>query len=161
MTSRIAPLRGSRLTRSLLAAMSLSLVASVTMAPGPATDEFEGALRIAASYHRELSGLPARYIDQPETATDEFERLTAAATEAQYEVAIEPCFARWWAYEYMGLELAALSLELRRTHEGYAETADTLERLGARMWSDAMSLLPDAASACGLEQRPSLRLSLP
>lgn len=139
------------LSRMLAAVVPLTLAGAVTMAPGPAPpDEFEGALRIAATYHRDLSHLPAKYIDQPETATYEFERLTEGAMQAQFDVTIGPCFARWWAYEYMGLELTALSLELRRTHEGYAETADILERLGARMWTDAMTLLPQAADSCGL-----------
>jgi hypothetical protein len=37
-----------------------------------------------------------------------------------------------------------------------AETADALERLGARMWANAMALLPHAATACGIGPRPRL-----
>lgn len=144
-------------TRKLLAGLAAAAVALVTVAVGPLPeqrDDFLSSLRTAASYHRALADLPAKYFDQPETATYEFERLTVDAIEAQFDVTVRACFARWWAYEYMGLELTALALELRRTHEGYAETADDLERLGARMWINAMALLPEAATACGVERAP-------
>lgn len=146
-------------TRNLLAGLLAGAVALVAVAAGPLSehrDAFLGSLRTSASYHRALADLPAKHFDQPETAAYEFERLTVDAMAAQFDVAVGPCFARWWAYEYMGLELTALSLELRRAHAGYEETADNLERLGARMWIDAMALLPDAAAACGLERRPTV-----
>jgi hypothetical protein len=147
--------------RWLPAGLTLILIATVSMAAGPTReDAFRQALRVAGQYHRDLSNLPALHFSQPETATYEFERLTIGALESQHAVSVAPCFARWWAYELMGLELTALSLELRRTHDGYHETADNLERLGARMWATAMALLPRTASACGLEPRSSIRRDL-
>jgi len=137
-----------------LACVALLLCAAISMAPTPATtDGFRDSLEIAGGYHRALANLPAKYADQPETAWYEFQRLTAETLDAQFAVEVRPCFARWWAYEYMGLELTAMSHELRRTHDDYEDTADMLERLGTRMWANAKSLLPSAASACGWRVR--------
>jgi|GEM_PF-5649252 len=137
-----------------LVCVALLLCAAISMAPAPTTtDDFRGSLEIAGGYHRALANLPAKYADQPETAWYEFQRLTIEALDAQFAVDVRPCFARWWAYEYMGLELTAMSHELRRTHDGYEDAADMLERLGTRMWANAKSLLSSAASACGLRVR--------
>lgn len=152
-----------RRMRKPLACLLAGVAALVAMAPSPLperSEDFLESLRHSAVYHRALAELPRRYLDQPETATEEFERLTLDAMEAQFDVTVGPCFARWWTYEYMGLELTALSLELRRTHTGYAETADTLERLGTRMWANAMALLPRAAEACGVERRPMVSIGV-
>jgi hypothetical protein len=148
--------------RRTVAFVLAGAMAMVTMAPGPIaarSADFLESLRHSAVYHRALASLPLRYLGQPDAAAEEFERLTSTAMEKQFAVDVGPCFARWWAYEYMGLELTALSLELRRTHTGYAETADTLERLGTRMWVNAMALLPRAAEACGVERRPVVSIS--
>lgn len=157
MATSTVSTQAGRVLRALAASLLAASVGLVTSAAGALPDRedhFLEALRSSAAYHRALANLPAKHFDQPETATYEFERLTVDAIEAQFGVTVGPCFVRWWAYEYMGLELAALSLELRRTHEGYAETADALERLAARMWANAMALLPNAASACGIDRRP-------
>ena len=157
------PTKTSGWWRRAVAGAVVGSIVLISAAPGPVVERSEDfllSLRHSAVYHRALADLPLRYRGQAETATDEFERLTVAAIEAQFAVDVGPCFARWWAYEYMGLELTALSLELRRTHDGYAGTADSLERLGTRMWVNAMALLPGAAAACGVERRPAVSLSL-
>jgi hypothetical protein len=56
----------------------------------------------------------------------------------------------------MGLELTALSHELRRAKGGYDEEADMLERLGTLMWAEAQRVLPGAATACGLTTDPRM-----
>jgi hypothetical protein len=162
MATSTVSTRAGRAWRALVTCLLAACVGLATTAAGPLPEReehFLEALRSSATYHRALANLPAKHFDQPETATYEFERLTVDAIEAQFVVTVGPCFARWWAYEYMGLELTALSLELRRSHAGYAETADALERLGARMWANAMALLPHAASACGIEPRPGMPIT--
>ncbi len=137
----------------------VSLVTLLTLpatATGPAMDsEFRQALAITGTYHRHLANLPARYPDQPETAWYEFQRLTYDAIMAQAQVEVRPCFVRWWAHEYMGLELTALSHQLRSQVHDRHDEADMLERLGVVMWARAMDLLPDAAAGCALGADPA------
>ena len=138
--------------RSLAGTFLLTVVAVVapiaTSADTSETDDFRSSLEIAGAYHRSLANLPAKWPDQPETAWYELEQLTEQARVAQHGVHIQPCFARWWAYEFMGLELTTLSHELRRGEGDYESEADMIERLGAYMWAQAMRVLPAAASAC-------------
>ena len=116
----VRPTKTSGWWRRAVAGAVVGSIVLISAAPGPVVERSEDfllSLRHSAVYHRALADLPLRYRGQAETATDEFERLTVAAIEAQFAVDVGPCFARWWAYEYMGLELTALSLELRRTHD--------------------------------------------
>ena len=124
--------------------------------------EFNEALSVAADYHRKLSILPGRYPDQPETSWYENRRLTVEALVSQHAIDIQPCFAMWWAHEYMGLKLTAISHELRDTYDEKASEADLLERLGLQMWMEAEDLLPLAGSACGVApSRDGTRILIP
>jgi hypothetical protein len=150
-----------------LAAAALTVAMGLTTAiPAAASDpppSFVDSLVIAGGYHRELSLLPARYPDQPERAAYEFERLTIDALERQQTIELHPCFAEWWSYELMGLELMSLSHKLRTDPTEVNLEADAVERLGSRMWARAMSLVPTASEACGLQPRtptPNMALTI-
>lgn len=144
----------TRLTQAALTAV-LGLTVSVPVAASEPPPAFVDSLVIAGGYHRELSLLPHRYFDQPERAAYEFERLTAKALREQQQIKVHACFAEWWAYELMGLELMALSHELRTDATQANPEADAVERLGSRMWARAMSLVPSTSDACGLRPRPT------
>lgn len=144
----------TKLTQTALAACLGSMAAIPVVASEP-PPSFVDSLVIAGQYHRQLSLLPARYPDQPERAAYEFERLTTDALERQQAIEVHPCFAEWWAYELMGLELTSLSHELRTDALEQNREADAVERLGSRMWVRAMSLVPTAGAACGIEPRPT------
>lgn len=135
-------------------AMSLTLGAAAPVAASEPPPSFVDSLVIAGGYHRELSLLQHRYFDQPERAVYEFERLTAGALEDQQRIEVHPCFAEWWSYELMGLELMSLSHDLRTEALAQNPEADAVERLGTRMWAKAMSLVPTTSEACGLAPRP-------
>ncbi len=142
-------------SRRRLRSLGLAIVTSMALltlpvaGSSPAPDgSFREALEITYTYHRLLADLPAKYQDQPETAWYEFQRLTDEALTAQDEVELHPCFVRWWAHEYMGLELTAMSQQIRAIGDGHQREGDMLERLGTQMWARAMTLLPDAAGAC-------------
>lgn len=136
-------------TAALAVAVGLSATLPVSASDPPPS--YIDALVIAGGYHRELSLLPHRYFDQPERAAYEFERLTAQALDEQQAIEVQPCFAEWWAYELMGLELMSLSHELRSDFLEPNREADAVERLGSRMWARAMSLVPSASQSCGLQ----------
>ena len=144
----------TRLTQAALAAV-LGLTVTVPVAASEPPPAFVDSLVIAGGYHRELSLLSHRHFDQPERAAYEFERLTAQALDEQQQIEVHACFAEWWAYELMGLELMALSHELRTDVTQANAEADAVERLGSRMWARAMSLVPSASDACGLQPRPT------
>ena len=132
-------------------------VAALMVLPGRAQAQspsgFQDALSIAGDYHRALSMLTGRYPDQPETAFYEYRRLTAGALAAQRAVDLQPCFAMWWAHEYMGLKLTTISHQLRDTYSETDTEADVIERLGLQMWAEATELLPVAGTACGVTPR--------
>jgi len=129
-----------------LAAILLSTSSTPAAEPPPS---FYDAFAIAGRYHRQLSLLPALYQGQPETADLEFRRLTQEALAEQREIDVHPCFAEWWAYELMGLELMALSHELRDHPAAVDAEADHVERLGSRMWYKAYDLVASSGEACG------------
>ena len=139
----------TRITQVALAG-TLALGAAVPVAASEPPPSYVDSLVIAGGYHRELSLLHTRYFDQPERAAYEFERLTAGALEEQQQIEVHPCFAEWWSYELMGLELTSLSHELRTEPLEQNPEADAVERLGSRMWARAMSLVPGTSEACGL-----------
>ena len=141
---------GAALATSLVLGAAVPVVASDSVAASEPPPSYVDSLVIAGGYHRELSLLHTRYFDQPERAAYEFERLTAGALEEQQQIEVHPCFAEWWSYELMGLELASLSHELRTEPLEQNPEADAVERLGTRMWARAMSLVPGTSEACGL-----------
>ena len=73
---------------------------------------------------------------------------------ATTSIQIQPCFATWWTYEFMGLTLTEASQQMRDTDDARACEADAIERLGTLMWMEAQALLPSAAHACGVTTLP-------
>lgn len=141
-----------RTPRALAATATLLMGASSIVVGAAPRGAHHDAFDIAAGYHRALSQLSARHPTDAAAAVYELRRLTADAIAAQSRIELEPCFARWWAYELMGLELTSLAHQLREDGDGsQGAAADVVERLGTRMWAEAMTLVPDTAAACFTE----------
>jgi hypothetical protein len=150
----VAAKRETDMQRSIRPQLAVILVATAAFLAaaspglGKAPASFFEAFEIAVHYHRELSLLPERFRSDPETADAEFRRLTQEALARQREVEVHPCFAEWWAYELMGLELMALSHELRAVPSEVNAEADGVELLGSGMWRVAYTLVPPTSEAC-------------